>query len=401
MSKKQEKEIAEEDESQQAQQRFVALSEATSDICWLTSVTGEIKTVSRSWEKFTGQRFARYGDFGWLQALYPDDRERFLSVLKQSVETGQVLKSSCRIQHIDGKYRTVHISSIPVLDEHGKVYEWLGTGQDMIAQRHDMQLSKLLPDGCGESHEELASAEKQRDSFINIVSHELRTPLAAIKGNLQLAQRRLKRLTAVHDMPTETGNAIDSALMLLARALNQVGTQNIMIGAMLDVSRILANKLELLPESIDILPLVHKTVEQMRASVPERTIECDFPANTTVIMVAVDVDRFTQVLTQYIMNALKYAPAEYPVQIKLMVDEQEFRFCVRDRGPGLSIEEQSQVWERFYQVKDIPAQKGFSPGLGLGLYISQALIHALHGEYGVESRKGEGSMFWFTLPLVV
>ena len=75
------------------------------------------------------------------------------------------------------------------------------------------------------------------------------------------------------------------------------------------------------------------------------------------------------------------------------------RILVRDEGPGLTPSEQEQIWERFYQVEGIKRRRGSSVGLGLGLHICRAIIEEHRGEVGVESKKGEGSTFWFTLPL--
>ncbi|GHO84898.1 hypothetical protein KSZ_29040 [Dictyobacter formicarum] len=83
-----------------------------------------------------------------------------------------------------------------------------------------------------------------------------------------------------------------------------------------------------------------------------------------------------------------------------MTDEGDVaRVWVNDEGPGLSAEAQQEVWQRFHQVKGIPVQSGSGKGLGLGLYICQILIAEHLGEVGVESTPGEGSTFWFTLPI--
>jgi hypothetical protein len=116
--------------------------------------------------------------------------------------------------------------------------------------------------------------------------------------------------------------------------------------------------------------------------------------------VLADRDRISQVVTNYVTNAIRYSPASQPVHIGLTAEKDLARVWVRDRGPGLSAEAQKEIWQRFHQVKGIPAQSGSGKGLGLGLYICQTLIAQHQGEVGVESSPGEGSRFWFTLPIV-
>jgi signal transduction histidine kinase len=106
------------------------------------------------------------------------------------------------------------------------------------------------------------------------------------------------------------------------------------------------------------------------------------------------------VLTNYVTNALRYSPPDQPVRIGMTVEGKVARVWVRDWGPGLEAEAQQEIWQRFHQVKGIRVQSGSGKGLGLGLYISQMLIAEHQGEVGVESTPGEGSTFWFTLPMI-
>jgi signal transduction histidine kinase len=113
-----------------------------------------------------------------------------------------------------------------------------------------------------------------------------------------------------------------------------------------------------------------------------------------------DRARISQVVTNYVTNALRYSRPSQPVQIGLTLQEGLARVWVQDRGPGLTEEAKTQLWQRFHQVKGIAVQSGSGKGLGLGLYICQTLIAQHQGKVGVESTPGEGSTFWFTLPLV-
>ena len=107
-----------------------------------------------------------------------------------------------------------------------------------------------------------------------------------------------------------------------------------------------------------------------------------------------------QVLTNYLANALKYAPVDQPVSVRLEVAASSARVSVRDLGMGLTAEQQQRVWERFYQVA-APGHQGPDGGLGLGLAIARAIVEQHHGQVGVQSAPGRGSTFWFTLPIEV
>jgi signal transduction histidine kinase len=81
------------------------------------------------------------------------------------------------------------------------------------------------------------------------------------------------------------------------------------------------------------------------------------------------------------------------------VDDQQAQVWVRDQGPGLTPEEQEHIWERFHRVKGIEVQSGSGAELGLGLHVSRTIIELHYGQVGVQSARGAGSTFWFSLPL--
>jgi signal transduction histidine kinase len=113
-----------------------------------------------------------------------------------------------------------------------------------------------------------------------------------------------------------------------------------------------------------------------------------------------DTQRIGQAVTNYLTNALKYSPADRPVTVGLQVDDQQAQLWVRDQGPGLAPEEQEQIWERYYRVQGIEVQSGSGVELGLGLHVCRTIIELHQGQVGVQSTPGQGSTFWFRLPLV-
>jgi signal transduction histidine kinase len=111
-------------------------------------------------------------------------------------------------------------------------------------------------------------------------------------------------------------------------------------------------------------------------------------------------------LINYLSNALRYSGPDSPITVGLSVVDpagesaiREARVWVRDEGPGLSVEEQERIWERFYRGERTTTQLGSNVGLGLGLTICRSIVARHRGRVGVESAPGAGSTFWFTLPL--
>jgi signal transduction histidine kinase len=108
------------------------------------------------------------------------------------------------------------------------------------------------------------------------------------------------------------------------------------------------------------------------------------------------------VLVNYITNALKYSADEKPITVCLEVMEGRAVVSVRDGGPGLPLDEQVGIWEMFHRVPGVTAQDSterINASMGLGLHICKRLIELHHGQVGVESAVGQGSTFWFALPL--
>ena len=184
----------------------------------------------------------------------------------------------------------------------------------------------------------------------------------------------------------------------LETTMTQAERLNRLINDLLDTSRIRSGRLELKLAPIDLTALLSQTVEEQRQAAPERTILLVTSDDQPVTMWG-DDERIGQVVTNYLTNALKYSVETRPVEVGLDVEAGQARVWVRDQGPGITPEEQVHIWERFHQAAGIEVQSGSGAGLGLGLYISRTIIEHHHGQVGVESVRGQGSTFWFTLPL--
>lgn len=252
---------------------------------------------------------------------------------------------------------------------------------------------RLLDDRAEARATELAlrAANQHMEEFLGMVSHELKTPLTSIKGNTQLAIRQLK-----NSMQT-----FERIMGLYEAAEQQSRRLNRLVDDLLDVSRAQAGHLELIPGPCDLRTLAHDALEEQQKMWPGRAIELEMDEETPLPLRA-DADRVVQVISNYLTNALKYSEPDRPVYIKVQREGQCAYLAVRDEGPGLPASEQERIWTRFHRTPGIEVRSRAhtsQAGLGLGLYISKTIIEGQQGRVGVQSQPGEGSTFWFQLPL--
>ncbi len=247
---------------------------------------------------------------------------------------------------------------------------------------------------------ELASRQVQErmDEFLATATHDLRSPIASGKLAIQIARRRVERqlaqLAGGEAGAPSPGASIRTNMEIIERSMDRLAQ---LVDRLMDVSRVRAGKLELSLEPCDLRQIVRQAVEEQRLLAPDRALRLRLPARAVTVLA--DADRSGQVVTNFLTNALRYAPDSSPIDITLRVIRGQARLSVRDYGPGIRAEEQAGIWERFQQTEHGKGAAAKSGGLGLGLYISREIIRLHGGQVGVRSVPGQGATFWFSLPL--
>ncbi|HEV2405786.1 MAG TPA: ATP-binding protein, partial [Ktedonobacterales bacterium] len=381
----------------ESEAKFRALADNIPHLAWMAHPDGSIFWYNRRWYDYTGASPESQQGWGWQSVHDPDVLPAVTERWQHSLATGETFEMVFPLRGADGVFRPFLTRIISIKDEQGRIVRWFGANTDITAQRETEEALRA-------SELKLQEANRQKDEFLGIASHELRTPLTSITGNVQLAARTLGRLTLEKpsDEADEAGRLTAETLarlrLLMERTDRQVGRLDRLVGDLLDVSRISAGKLDMRPEPCDLLDIVRETVEGQRAAWPGRALSIILPRRTHLPLVA-DADRIGQVVTNYVTNALKYSEPDRPVTVRVSAAKGQARVEVRDEGPGLTPEQQTQLFERFYRVPGIEQRSGSGVGLGLGLHICKTIIERHDGQVGVESAPGKGSVFWFSLPL--
>lgn len=223
-----------------------------------------------------------------------------------------------------------------------------------------------------------------RDRFIGVASHELRNPLAVVQGHWELLGRRLAAVT--DELSPDSAERITSSMTRLGQGIGQLRR---MVEELLDVRRITAGGIELERTDVDLGAVVRQAAVET-GSAGEDRIVLHLPQEP--IVGAWDRGRLEQVVTNLLVNALKYSPPESAVEVRLAQVGEVVQLRVTDAGIGIPPGELEAIFEPFRRAPN--AEEQHYPGLGLGLAVSREIVAMHHGRLWAESAgEGRGSTF--------
>ncbi len=229
--------------------------------------------------------------------------------------------------------------------------------------------------------EGLARAQTQQRALVADVAHELRTPLTVLRGYVEALRDGLA------DPDAETVGLIHTETLQLQRLVEDLQ----------DLAQADAAELHLQREVVDPVELLSTEAAGFRLQAEARGVDlaADLPDGLPPLLV--DRRRLAQVTDNLLANALRYTPSGGTISLSARTDGDRLRVTVRDTGPGIAVEHLPFLFDRFYRVD--PSRARETGGSGLGLTIARRLVEAHGGEIGVTSAPGQGSTFWFTVPL--
>ncbi|XYH98892.1 ATP-binding protein [Sorangium sp. So ce1128] len=231
-------------------------------------------------------------------------------------------------------------------------------------------------------YESAQRAIRAREELVAVVSHDLKSPLATIVMNTSLLRRKLPS----SDEAAELRRPVE-------RIQKSADRMNRLIRDLLDLAKLDGGHIRIQPVPHDVAGLLSDAIELLREEAAEKSLRLEQGIELGVERALCDRERVLQVIANLVGNAIKFTPAGGEVAIRAEPWGREVRLSVRDTGPGIPEDQRARIFERYWQAKET-AHKG----TGLGLSIAKALVEVHGGRIWVESKVGEGSTFFFTLP---
>lgn len=230
---------------------------------------------------------------------------------------------------------------------------------------------------------QLKEVDKMKDDFIAVAAHELRTPLTAIKGYASMLQEGFGGIL------NEKGLHYLDNVMLSATNLDNL------VVDMLDVSRLQQGRMAFSPVTFDPFPSLAKIVDQLSVTAQTKNINLTLTHEVMASSLIVDPDRFRQIFTNLIGNAIKYSE-QGTVTVQCIIESGLCRISVQDTGIGMSEEAMSKLFGKFYRIKTERTER--ITGTGLGLWISKQMVEKMAGTIKVTSQEGVGTCFTVNFP---
>lgn len=342
---------------------------------------GKVEYVNPFFLELVGYTKAEVEGQDWFETLLPPHQRNrvqnnFLELLEQEFYT----HAQSTILSKSGEERLIAWNNTLLKDLQGDVIGTLSIGED-ITERH--------------------AIERMKDEFVSVVSHELRTPLTSIHGALNLLSSGL--MEAHSDKGRRVIEIAAENAERLVRLVNDI----------LELERLEAGKISLSKQSCNVAELMMKATDLMQVMANRAGIAIS--VSPQAIQLEADPDRIIQVLMNLLGNAIKFSPKGSTVwlivervntQAHPVPHDERGRsehlhssvlFTIKDQGRGIPSDKIESIFERFHQVDASDSRK--KGGTGLGLAICRSIVQQHGGRIWAESIPGEGSYFYFTLPI--
>lgn len=346
-----------------------ALESAVEGIAQLDT-QGHYISVNRAYASMVGYQMEEMIGMEWLQTIHSEDQEKLWLAYQQMLLNGKV-EAEARALRKDGS----------VFDQQVVMVKACNQQQKFVGH---YCFIKDISDRC--------EVERLKAEFVSIVSHELRTPLTSIRGALGLLASGV-----LQSQPEKAQHMLEIAVKNTERLVR-------LINDMLDIERIESGQVQMVKQACDAASLINQSADVMGDMANKAGVELNVSSPSTQLWA--EPDRIIQVITNLLSNAIKFSPQGSTVWLTtktITAPEAQYTspyllFQIKDQGRGIPNDKIETIFERFQQVNASDSRK--KGGAGLGLAICRSIVQDHGGCIWAESTLGQGSTFYFTLPML-
>ena len=347
------------------------LVEHSAVMSWRAGLDAKCNYFNETWLAFTGRSLAQEIGDGWIEGVHPDDYQRCLSFYVDHFHRREAFEFEYRLRRHDGEYRWISDRGAPFNDDAGKFAGFIGSCIDIDERRRARESREL------NAHQQLVQARDFEKWILAIVSHDIRNPLHAIK----LAAHGIKR---VPDPQGDVHKQVD----VVSRGVKRIEH---IVGDLLDLAREReGDGISVAPTSLDLRAMCEQIVEEIEPLARDRaiTFECDADGRGTW-----DEQRVLQAISNLVSNAVQHGTRGTPVRLRLTGDANQVAVEIHNHGE-IPVELLPHIFEPFRSGQH---HGGRGDGLGLGLFIVEAIARAHGGSLEVDSSDG-ATRFRLVLP---
>lgn len=348
---------------------YRAVGESIDYGVWVCDEAGRNVYASESFLRLTGVTQRECSEFGWANALHPDESQATIVAWKECVQAGAPWYREHRIRGIDGRYHAILAQGVPIRDDRGRITGWAGINLDISRLKH--------------TEEALREADRRKDEFLATLAHELRNPLAPIRHAVRILDS-----PAADDAERRWGREV------IARQVRHMAW---LLDDLLDVSRITRGQLDLKKDFVDLGSIFEMAVETARPLLEAKRHAITINLPPFPVTLEADPLRLAQVISNLLTNAAKYTDAGGQVTLSATLDRDELLISVKDTGIGLGPATIPGLFTMFSQVDSVIDRA--EGGLGIGLALVKGLVELHGGQVSAASEGlGRGAEFLVRLP---